>query len=160
MMDRESGRELQNAIEVHTVELTKYNLEETTISQAIKLEQWAFLLLRAQDYSAHDLTRLLPSLEFETAINTIQIISEKTEDKQMYDQREKAQRDYEWALSGAREEGREEGEQLGVLKGKIQMLQQLLGESPATDDAIKACDLDALASQLAELQERLRARPA
>jgi predicted transposase/invertase (TIGR01784 family) len=110
MMDRESGRELQNAIEVHTVELTKYNLEETTISQASKLEQWAFLLLRAQDYSADDLTRLLPGLEFETAINTIQIISEEeTEDKQMYDQREKAQRDYEWALSGAREEGREEG---------------------------------------------------
>ncbi|MEZ6137756.1 MAG: hypothetical protein R3C53_22955 [Pirellulaceae bacterium] len=51
-----------------------------------KLDQWAFLLLRAQDYTADELRRLLLGLEFETAINTIQIISEKTEDKQMYDQ--------------------------------------------------------------------------
>jgi hypothetical protein len=92
MLDRESGRELSNAIEVHTVELTKYNLVEKTISQAGKLEQWAFLLLRAQDYDAASLKQLLPGIEFETAIDAIEIISAKTEDKQMYDQREKAQR--------------------------------------------------------------------
>jgi len=113
MRDRQSGRKLDNAIEVHTIELTKYNLQEETISQASKLQQWAFLLLRAQDYEAATLKQLLPGIEFETAIETIEIISEKTEDKQMYDQREKTQRDYEWALSGAREEGREEGKEEG-----------------------------------------------
>jgi predicted transposase/invertase (TIGR01784 family) len=104
MRDQQSGRKLDNAIEVHTVELIKYNLDEGTISQATNLEQWAFLLLRAQDYAAATLKRLLPGIEFKTAIETIEIISEKTEDKQMYDQREKAQRDYEWAISGARGE--------------------------------------------------------
>ena len=129
-------------------------MDEATISEGSKLEQWAFLLLRAQDYDAATLKRLLPGIEFETAINTIEIISEKTEDKQMYDQREKAQRDYEWALSGAREEGREEGK----LAGKIQMLQELLGER-ATDDAeLAACDTEALTKRLAELQQRLRDR--
>ncbi|MEZ6137755.1 MAG: Rpn family recombination-promoting nuclease/putative transposase [Pirellulaceae bacterium] len=34
MIDRQSGRELQNAIEVHTVELLKYNLDESTICRA------------------------------------------------------------------------------------------------------------------------------
>ena len=48
------------------------------------------MLLRAQDYDAATLKRLLPGIEFETAIETIEVISEKTEDKQMYDQREKA----------------------------------------------------------------------
>ncbi len=52
MQDSPSGRKLNNAIEVHTVELTKYNLDERTISQASKLERWAFLLLRAQNYDA------------------------------------------------------------------------------------------------------------
>ncbi len=43
------------------------------------------MLLRAQDYDAATLKRLLPGIEFETAIETIEIISEKTQDKQMYD---------------------------------------------------------------------------
>jgi len=41
LVDRESGRELRRAIEVHTVDLTKYNLSEATISKASKIEQWA-----------------------------------------------------------------------------------------------------------------------
>ena len=64
MQDRASGRRLDNAIEVHTVELTKYNLDEETISEGSKLEQWAFLLLLAQDYDASTLKRLLPGIEF------------------------------------------------------------------------------------------------
>ena len=83
-------------------------MDERSITEASKLEQWVFLLLRAQDYDADTLRRLLPGIEFDTAIKTIETISGKTEDKQMYDQREKAQRDYEWALSGARAEGLEQ----------------------------------------------------
>jgi PD-(D/E)XK nuclease family transposase len=94
-LDKSSGRELSNAIEVHTLELTKYELEEQTIAGADKLQQWAFLLQCAQNYDARTLRKLLQGIEFETAILTIEIISAKTEDKQMYDQREKAQRDYE-----------------------------------------------------------------
>jgi hypothetical protein len=91
-------------------------------------------------------------------------MSAKTEDQQMYDQREKAQLDYEWAISGAREEGREEGEQLGLAKGKlagkIQMLQDLLGEPNTTDAALQSQELDSLTTQLATLQQRLRDRQA
>jgi predicted transposase/invertase (TIGR01784 family) len=167
MMDRVSGRELDSAIEVHTVELPKYNLSEESVTAASKLEQWAFLLLRAQDYDAATLRRLLPGIEFDTAIQTIETISGKNEDKQMYDQREKAQRDYEWALSGAREEGREEGlekgEQLGLARGKlvgqIQMLQQLLEERQGTDEELHRLSLLDLESQLVGLQKRLRERP-
>ena len=101
MLDRESGREISNAIEVHTVELTKYELDAHTITHSSKLQQWTFLLLFAQDYDAETLRKLLPGIEFETAISTMEIISAKTEDKQMYDQREKAQRDYELAITGA-----------------------------------------------------------
>jgi hypothetical protein len=160
MRDQQSGRKLDNAIEVHAVELTKYNLEAGTISQASKLELWAFLLLRAQDYDAAALKRLLPGIEFETAIETIEIISEKTGDKQMYDQREKAQRDYEWALSGAREEGEQLGMEKGKLAGKVQLLQELLGERLSSDTELQELGSETLAAQLTVLQQRLRDRQA
>lgn len=165
MIDRESGRQLESAIEVHTVELPKYNLDERTISRASKLEQWVFLLLHAQSYDAQTLRNLLAGIEFETAIETIEIISAKTEDKQMYDQREQAQRDYEWTLSGAREEGREEGLEAGREEGRklaiidtVQMLQELLGEPTTAQSALTTQSLAALTAQVAELQQRLRDR--
>ncbi len=40
----------------------------------------------------------------------------------MYDQRLKAQRDYQWGLDSAREEGLEEGMAKGEAVGKIQVL--------------------------------------
>lgn len=76
----------------------------------------------------------------------------------MYDQREKAQRDYEWAISGAREEGEQIGLEKGKLTGKIQMLQELLGDTLTTDTELAACGLDTLTTQLAVLQQRLRDR--
>ena len=109
MVDTRSGTQLENAVEVHTVELTKYKLDETTIQNASRIEQWAFLLLHAQDFEADELERLLPELEFQTAIKAIAVISGKTEDKQMYDQREKAQRDYEWAISAPAKKGVKRG---------------------------------------------------
>lgn len=61
-------------------------------------------------------------------------------------------------LIQGREEGRQEGEQFGVLKGKIQMLQDLLGDTPMSDDDFKDCDVATLTTRLAEVQQRLRAR--
>jgi flagellar biosynthesis/type III secretory pathway protein FliH len=100
----------------------------------------------------------------------------------MYDQREKAQRDYEWALSGAREEGErvglekgerlglEKGERLGAAKGerlglekgellgKIQLLQELLGSVPSSIEELRACETSELEVRLAALQQQLRDR--
>ncbi|MEZ6114871.1 MAG: hypothetical protein R3C99_28230, partial [Pirellulaceae bacterium] len=120
----------------------------------------------------------------------------KTEDRQMYNQREKALRDYEWTLAGAREEahrlglekgleqglergleqgleqglerglerGREQGIEIGAargsLAGKIQLLQELLGDAVASDAELHEQSLDELRSLLGALQERMRHRDA
>lgn len=80
----------------------------------------------------------------------------------MYDQREKAQRDYEWALSGAREQGREEGREQGreegKLSGQVQILQELLGEPQTADAELQKLDLAALSGLLADLQQQIRNR--
>ncbi|MEL6897972.1 MAG: hypothetical protein AAFP90_17875, partial [Planctomycetota bacterium] len=44
MVDRESNREIDNAIAVHTVEPTKLDLDERTISRKDELDRWVFLL--------------------------------------------------------------------------------------------------------------------
>jgi flagellar biosynthesis/type III secretory pathway protein FliH len=100
----------------------------------------------------------------------------------MYDQREKAQRDYQWALDSAREEGREEGlergreeglergreqgleagrqegMETGALVGKIQLLQQLLGEASCSTADLRQRSLEELNSLQTEVQQRLRSR--
>jgi len=174
LVDRDSGKELPRAIEVHTLELTKYNLSEATISEASKIEQWAFFLLYADRYEPERLRELLPGVEFQQAIRVIEAIAAKTEDRVMYDQREKAQRDYQWAIQGAREEGREQGREegreqgreqgreegleKGSIAGRIQLLQQLLGEEESSMEDLRDLPMKELSTILADLQQRVRSR--
>ncbi len=166
LCDPEQDRELADGIEVHTVELAKYNLEEARISEANKIEQWAFFLLFADQYDSDRLRELLSAVEFQQAISVIETIAAKTEDRTMYDDREKAQRDYRWAIEGAREEGLEEGLEKGLEKGreegstagKIQILQEILGDTPLPTEDLLQRGHDELSIMLADLQQRLRLR--
>jgi predicted transposase/invertase (TIGR01784 family) len=174
LVDPEHGRQLLDGIEVHTVKLAKYNLDEATISAASAITQWAFFLLRADRYEASRLRELLPGEAFQRAITAVETMAAKTEDRQMYDQREKALRDHEWMLESAREQGREEGREegheqgreqgreegleRGALIGKIQLLQQLLGDGPSAAADLRQQPLDELNSLLTDLQQRLRGR--
>ena len=160
LADPEHGMEISDSVEVHTVELTKYNLEEETICEASAIEQWAFFFLYADRHEPERLRELLPGVEFQQAISVVEAIAAKTEDRLMYDQREKAQRDYQWGLDSAREEGRQEGRQEGSLAGKIQLLQQLLGEESSSTESLLDFPMDELSRLLADLQQRLRSRDA
>lgn len=164
LIDELSGRRIAKSIEVYTIELPKYNLNEDTLSTAEKLEQWVFLLLRAQEYEAQRLRELLPAGGFQAAIAGLEIISFKTEDRAMYDQREKAQRDFQWMIDGAKAEakaeGKAEGREEGKLGGKIQILQELLGDPVSSDAELVARPANELTALLATLQHRLRARDA
>ena len=57
------------------------------------------------------------------ATQTITKIAEITEDKTMYDAREKAMRDRQWALNQAHREGEIDGE----IKGEIKLIRTLEG---------------------------------
>jgi predicted transposase/invertase (TIGR01784 family) len=118
MNDCDSGMELSDSLEIHIIELAKYNLKQEDLGTCTALERWVYLMLYSQDHSAEELRALLPGEAFCRAIDILEMIASKTEDKQMYDQREKALRDYEWALSGAMNEGREEGLQEGREQGR------------------------------------------
>ena len=158
LADPEHDMEVSDSIEVHTVELTKYNLQEETISSAPAIEQWAFFFLFADRYEPERLRELLPGVEFQQAISVVEAIAAKTEDRRMYDQRLKAQRDYQWGMDSAREEGRQEGWKGGELAGKIQLLQELLGEEANSTESLRERTIRELSTMMADLQERLRSR--
>ena len=142
------------------------------ISASPTIEQWAFFLLHAHSYEAEELRSLLPAIPFQQAIDVIETIAQKSEDKTMYDQREKAQRDYDWAINSARQEGVEQGIEQGIergiergieqgsLAGRIQMLQNLLGEAETSTNELTARGASELENLLTDLQSRLRQRDA
>jgi flagellar biosynthesis/type III secretory pathway protein FliH len=80
----------------------------------------------------------------------------------MYDQRLKAQRDYQWGLDSARQQGMEEGMEKGMEKGetvgKIQVLQELLGDELTPTANLRKLEIGNLSAILADLQQRLRSR--
>jgi flagellar biosynthesis/type III secretory pathway protein FliH len=124
------------------------------------------------------LRELLPGIEFQQAITVVEAIAAKTEDRMMYDQRLKAQRDYQWGLDSARKEGmeegmekgmeegmekgmekgREEGRKEGELLGTIRILQELLGDEPSSPESLDELTIGELSEILADLQLRLRSR--
>ncbi len=163
LVDTEQEMALAEAIEVHTVELTKYNLGDVeSLSQATAIERWVFFFLFADQYEPARLRELLPDREFQQAVSVIEAIASKTEDRAMYDQRAKAQHDYLSAIEGARQEGleagREEGREEGLLAGKIQVIQQLLGEDSISTESLLSRSTEELLTMLSVLQERLRSR--
>jgi hypothetical protein len=110
-------------------------------------------LLHAHRYDAKKLGSLFPQPEFQKATDSIDRIAKKTEDKAMYDTREKAIRDQQWILNAARREGREEGE----IK-LIQTLQEILG-GPVSDAAVfQGRSLEQLRAMTEELRKKIQRR--
>ncbi|WP_417732772.1 Rpn family recombination-promoting nuclease/putative transposase [Rosistilla oblonga] len=181
-VDMASGRRLTGGIEVHTIELPKYNLLAAKISQASRIEQWVYFLLKADQHETAELRQMFPALEFQAAIDAIDRIAAKTEDRVMYDEREKAIRDQQWLMEGTRMEARQEGlqqgmqqgmqqglqeglqeglqkgRQAGVLAGQIQLLQRLLQQPEQPLEELLQLPAEKLTAQHADLQSQARLR--
>ncbi len=170
LVDRESGRVLEESIEIHTVELAKYNGALSDVRSASVLEQWAYWIKNSSEHTVEELQELLPGLEFLRATGELNAIREITEEKQMYDAREKASLDIQSNLIDARQEGREEGreegrqegieigDKRGKLKASIQIYEGLLSDSVTSESILNSRSTEDLESMVANLQKRLRDR--
>ena len=144
------------------------------ISQASKLERWVYLLCRGQNHTADELRALLPGKDFAQAIGALEKISAKTEDRQMYIEREKRLNDYdmiiastlaegieqgiEQGLEQGIEQGLEQGIERGEMTGTIKTLQQILNLPCSTSDFLVSLSDDELKNLLAELRAKLAQR--
>jgi predicted transposase/invertase (TIGR01784 family) len=175
LCDCEHGVRLSDSLEIHTIELPKYNYECLSLSAAEPLVQWAFFLDRAAGLEAVELKRLLPTSEHEKATEVMETIARTPQERQVYESRRKAEMDYRAAFDEAleigRAEGLEKGERLGLEKGErlglekgerlglvdqVRFLQGLLQESLAAESELQAMDLAALRRLCGEMKERLR----
>jgi predicted transposase/invertase (TIGR01784 family) len=155
--DLESGRTLNDTLEIHTIELGRYHLQEKDLATASLLECWVYWLLHAHEYEPEALLKLFPQEAIRQATQTITQIAQVTEDKAMYDAREKAIRDRQWELNASRKEGKIEGKIEGEIK-TIRVLQEILQIPLSTDSDFDGKSLDDLQSLTADLQERVRQR--
>ena len=118
LTDAVSGRVLNGTLEIHTIELPKYNTKELELPAGEMLSWWLYWLRHAQDYEAERLLETFPQPAIRQATRTLVRIAEITEDKTMYDAREKAIRDRKWEIDSAKREGEIKGEIKGKIEGK------------------------------------------
>ncbi len=79
LVERESRVVLEDSIEIHTVELAKYNGGPKEVRGASILEQWAYWIKNASEHTVEELRELLPGLEFLRATGEWNAIREITE---------------------------------------------------------------------------------
>lgn len=154
LVERTTGSVMEDSIEIHTVELSKYNGSNGDVRGSSDLEQWCYWFKNADEHTEEELSELLPDLAFLRATSELQRIHKITEEKEMYDSREKALLDYESNLIDAREEG----EAIGMEKGRIQLLQELLGLPLLGKEELDTMSREELAFIMHSLQARLRER--
>jgi len=157
LTDEQSGRTLINTLEIHTLELGWYNLCEADLPSASPLDRWIFWLLHAEEYDREGLLKLFPEQAFQMATRILTRISETTEDEQMYDSREKAIRDSQWALNASRNEGIADGEIKGEIR-LIRMLEDILQIPTSDENNLAGKSLEELQVITLTLQSKVRSR--
>jgi predicted transposase/invertase (TIGR01784 family) len=159
LADADTGRVLAGTVEIHTLELGRYNVTESELRTASTLDCWLFWLLHAHEYEPEALAKLLPQPAIRQATETLARIAEITEDKAMYDSRERAIRDRKSEIYAAIREGEIKGE----IKGKIetiQMLQGILRLTVTDEKELRTLTLEQLQDMTSNLQDKLRGRTA
>jgi hypothetical protein len=137
--------------------LGRYNIMESEVGTASELDCWLFWLLHAPEYKPPELLKLLPQPAICRATETLTRIAEITEDKAMYDARDKAIRDRQWELAAVERQARREGEIKGKIK-TVRILQGLLGVAVAEVQELQKLTLEQLQVMATDLQEKLRSR--
>jgi predicted transposase/invertase (TIGR01784 family) len=153
---------LSHDFEFHILELPKFVPSSDNIGSLAAEEKWLYLLRHAQTMDSDLLADLLVDPPFQEAIGVLQMISKNPEDLQFYEARLKFLRDQQAQIEAAKQEGREEGleegHEKGIIAGKIQLLQELLGDGVSEKAELLVQGLPDLESHMSELQQRLRGR--
>jgi flagellar biosynthesis/type III secretory pathway protein FliH len=154
-----------DSIEIHTVDLWKYRGTQESLGTASVLEQWCYWIIHSHEHSEEELRESLPGLEFLHATRELCKIQEISEEKQMYDSREKGYLDWQSSIVDAREEGLEIGREEGLEKGReegeiklIRTLQVILNLPTSEDSDFEAKSLVELQAITAALRDQILKR--
>ena len=166
----ESGHVLTDELQVHLLELTKLRVTRENLGTATPAERWAYFLLNAESMTMEEIRGLFPEPEFVEAAGVLEMIKNTPGQMDDYISRLKYKLDENWrieatrtdALREGREEGRAEGlmegEKKGLMIGRIETLQEILGLTEPHRDELSNYDEKQLVDLCEQLRLQLRAR--
>lgn len=158
----QSGLQLTDNLQIHLLQLPMLRVSAQNVYHASPVERWAYFLANGDKLSDADIVGLFPDPEIAEAAGVLKMI-DRTPDAQLrYRARLKFQRDQESLLRGARmdglKEGVDQGLEQGLAIGRIQVLQQLLGQSVSPMELLKESSLQSLSELEADLQQQINTR--
>ena len=149
---------LTDHIQIHLLELPKYDPPGDNRKITDPIEEWAFFFRQVQNLTAEEVADRLGDPLFAEAAGVLEMIARSPKERDLYEARLKLQRDEEARLRYAREQGIEQGIEQGNLAGRVQLLQELLGEKVIAMDDLRSRTLEQLTTAEADLKRRLRDR--
>lgn len=159
LYDMQHQLQFGDQLEIHLVELSKYNMGTDELNEASPLERWAFFMNRAADLEADELRRLLNSQQHHQATGVLEMITRNPELRLAYDDRAKEAQDKVAlridSLVEGRAEGLAEGKARGTLIGQIKLLNQFLATTSPSDQELDQMELNELESLADALKTRL-----
>jgi len=160
LREHETGRVFSEDIEVHIIELPKLELPPDELSSP--LEVWAYFLRNADRLDEESMPDSLATPEILRAMEELSMISQTPSELLAYEAELMRLRDERTRIHQSRDEGLVEGEakgrQAGLLMGRIQVLQDLLGIPVSTADELGRHAIDVLSAMSADLSAQLRSR--
>ena len=155
---------LTDHLQIHLLELPKYQLPSDNGKITDPIEAWVYFLRRAQYLTADQVADRLGSQTFVEAVGVLEMIARTPRERELYEARLKLQRDEESRLRHAREQGLEQGLERGLqqghLAGRLQTLQEIVGDPVTPIDDLRSQSAENLSSRISEIQRRLRDRDA
>ena len=118
------------------------------------VEQWLYFFCRADESTAEELVSRLPDPVFAEATGVLEMIAKDPEERRLYNERLKMERDERARNLQARREGFE----LGAAVERVQLLRELNGEDRGSADELAALGTAQFATFAEDLQRRLRER--
>ncbi|PRX35583.1 putative transposase/invertase (TIGR01784 family) [Orenia metallireducens] len=141
LLNRQSKEELIDHLEIHFIELEKYNKDLSEVQTA--LDRWTEFLKRADQYDKDQIPSQLAEVEsIEKAIKVLDTIGLTKEEREVYEARLKWLRDEEMALKKAERKGMERGIERGIEKGIEKIVKSMLEKGIGVEEIIQMTDLD------------------
>ena len=154
MRERARGFVLTDDLQIHTIELPKYEPLDNNGAITEPIEKWAWFFRFAQLYTPEQILDRLSDNVFYVAAGILQMIAKTPQERMLYNARIKFQRDEASKLLYAQREGRAEGGQIGV----IHFLQQLLSLPETAEEKLSQMTADSRDAIIVDLKEQLRKR--
>jgi hypothetical protein len=154
LRDSATNRTLTDDLQVHLLQLKHLQVSAEAVYNATPEEKWAWFLRNVHELTLEDVVRIFPDEVLQEAFGVLLMISQTAEEMIAYEARLKHQRDEEGRMLQARLDG----EAAGEARGRITLLQGLLGQRVWTAEEIAVCDTAQLTTMAEQLEQQLKSR--